>query len=74
MYRSPNVVRMIKFKRLRYTGHVARMKESCNAFKILTGKLTRKRLPEKCGLGWEKNMMGMIWKNNCDLFLKCTNL
>ena len=38
MYRSPNIVRVIKSRRLRWTGHVARMEEGRSAFKILTGK------------------------------------
>ena len=43
MYRSPNIVRVIKFRRLRWTGHVARMEEGRSAFKILTGKPIGKR-------------------------------
>ena len=31
------------FRRLRWAGHVARMEEERSAFKILTGKPTRKR-------------------------------
>ena len=38
MYRSPNIVRVIKFRRLRWTGHVHRMEGGRSAFKILTGK------------------------------------
>ena len=34
---------MIKSKRLRWPGHVARMEEGRNAFKILIGKFTGKR-------------------------------
>ena len=37
------MVRVIKFRRLRWAGHVARMEEGRNAFKILTGKPTGKR-------------------------------
>ena len=40
---SANVVRVIKSRRLRLTGHVARMEEGRSAFKILTGKPTGKR-------------------------------
>ena len=42
LYRSPNMFRVIKYGRLRWAGHVARMEESRSAFKILTGKPTRK--------------------------------
>jgi hypothetical protein len=38
LYSSPNTVRVIKSRRLRWAGHVARMEE--DAFKILTGKPT----------------------------------
>ena len=34
---------MIKSRRFRWAGHVARMMEGRNAFKILTGKPTGKR-------------------------------
>ena len=43
LYRSPNIVRVIKSRRLRWAWHVARMEEGRSAFKILTGKLTGKR-------------------------------
>ena len=43
LYRSPNIVRVIKSRRLRWAGHVARMEEGRSVFKILTGKPTGKR-------------------------------
>ena len=43
LYRSPNIVRVIKSRKLRLAGHVARMEEGRSAFKILTGKPTGKR-------------------------------
>ena len=42
LYRSPNIVRVIKSRRLRGAGHVARMEEGKTAFKRLTGKPTGK--------------------------------
>ena len=41
---SPNTVRVIKSRRLRWAGHVFRMEEGRSAFKILTDKPTGKRL------------------------------
>ena len=38
----PNIVRVIKSKRLRWAGHVGRMEEGRSAFKILSGKPTGK--------------------------------
>ena len=46
LYRSPNIVRVIKSRRLRCVGHLARMEEGRSAFKILTGKLTAPALPQ----------------------------
>jgi hypothetical protein len=43
LYSSPNIVRVIKSRRLRWAGHVARMVECRRAFKILTRKPTGKR-------------------------------
>ena len=43
MYRSPNIVRVIKSRRLKRTGHVARMEEGRSALKILAGKPTGRR-------------------------------
>ena len=40
LYHSPNIVRVIKSRRLRWTGHVATMEEGRSAFKIITGKPT----------------------------------
>ena len=42
-YRSPKIVRLIRSRRLRWAGHVARIEEGRGAFKILTGKPTEKR-------------------------------
>ena len=43
MYRSPNIIRVIKSRRLRWGSYIARMEEGRSAFKILTGKPTGKR-------------------------------
>ena len=56
MYRSPNIVRVIKSRRLRWAGHVIRMEEGWNAFKILTGKSTGKRPLRRPRRRWEDNI------------------
>ena len=56
MYHSSNIVRVIKSRRLRWAGHVARMEEGRSASKILTGKPTGKRPLERPRLGWEDNI------------------
>ena len=40
LYRLPNIVRVIKPRRLRWAGHLATMEGSRSDFKILTGKPT----------------------------------
>ena len=56
MYRSPNIARVIKSRRLRWAGHVARMKGGRSAFKILTGKPTGKRPLGRPRRRWEDNI------------------
>ena len=53
MYFSLNVVRAIKSRCLRWTGHVARMEEDRSAFKIITGKPIRKRFLRWPRRRWE---------------------
>jgi hypothetical protein len=38
LYSSQSIIRMIKPKRMRWTGHAARMGERRNAYRILVGK------------------------------------
>jgi hypothetical protein len=38
MYSSPDIIRMIKSRRMRWAGHVARMGETRIAYRILVGK------------------------------------
>ena len=55
-YRSPITVRVIKSRRLRWAGHVARMEEGRSAFKILTGKPTGKRSFGRPRRRWKDNI------------------
>jgi hypothetical protein len=43
LYSSPNIIRMIKSRRIRWAGHEARMGEKRNAYRILVGKSEGKR-------------------------------
>ena len=47
---------MIKSRRLRWAGHVARMEEGRSAFKILTGKPTGKKPLGRPSSRWEDNI------------------
>jgi len=43
LYPSPNIVRVIKSRRMRWAGHVARMGEERGAYRVLVGKPEGKR-------------------------------
>jgi hypothetical protein len=43
LYSSPSIIRIIKSRRMRCAGHVARMGEKRNAFRLLVGKPERKK-------------------------------
>ena len=53
MYRSPNIVRVIKSRRFRWAGHVTRKEEGRSVFKIFTGKPTGKRPLGRPRRRWE---------------------
>jgi hypothetical protein len=53
---SPNIIRVIKSRSMRYAGNVARMGEMINAYNILVGKPEWKRTLETSGLRWEDNI------------------
>ena len=38
LYSSPNIVRVIKLRRMRWAGHVARMGEERGMYRVLVGK------------------------------------
>jgi hypothetical protein len=43
LYSSPNIIRQIKSRRMRWAGHVARMGEERNVYRVLMGKPEGKR-------------------------------
>jgi len=38
LYSSPNIVRVIKYRRMRWAGHVARMDDESRLYRVLVGK------------------------------------
>jgi hypothetical protein len=38
LYSSPNIIRIIKSRRMKWAGHVARMGEKRNSYRLLVGK------------------------------------
>ncbi|KAJ4426497.1 hypothetical protein ANN_27311 [Periplaneta americana] len=56
LYSSPDIIRNIKSRRLRWAEHVAHMGESINAYRVLVGRLEGKRPLERPRLRWEDNI------------------
>jgi hypothetical protein len=56
LYSSPNVVRVIKSRRMRCAGHVARMGEGIGAYRVLVGKPKGKRPLGRPRRRWEDNI------------------
>jgi hypothetical protein len=53
LYSSPNIIRQIKSRRMRWAGHEARMGEERNVYRVLMGKQERKRPLGKPRRRWE---------------------
>jgi hypothetical protein len=56
LYSSTSIIRIIKSRRMRWAGHVARMGEKSNAYRLLVGKLERKRPLGRPRRGWVDNI------------------
>ena len=52
LYTSPNIVRVIKSRRMGWAGHVARMGEERGAYRVLVGKPEGKRPLERPRRRW----------------------
>jgi hypothetical protein len=56
LYCSPSIIRMIKSRRMRWAGHVTRMREKRNPYRILVGKPEGKSPLGRPKHRWEDNM------------------
>jgi hypothetical protein len=56
LYSAPSIIKTIKSKRMRWTGHVARMGEKRNAYRISVGKPEGKRQLGRQGCRWVDNI------------------
>jgi hypothetical protein len=55
LYCSPNIVRVIKLRRIRWAGHVARMRERRGVYRILVRKPEGKRPLGRPSRRWRDN-------------------
>jgi len=56
LYSSPNTVRVIKSRRMRWAGHVARMGEGRSVYRVLVGKPEERRPLGRPRRRWEDNI------------------
>jgi hypothetical protein len=56
LYSSPNIVRVIKPRRMRWAGHVARMGEGRGVYRVVVGKPEDKRPLGRPRRRWEDNI------------------
>jgi hypothetical protein len=56
LYCSPNIVRVIKSRRMRWAGHVARMREGRSVYRVLVGKPEERRPLGRPWRKWEHNI------------------
>jgi hypothetical protein len=61
-YSSPNIIRMIRSRRMRWTGNVERMGEMRNGYKMLVGKPEGKRPFGRRRRRWEDNIKTNLWE------------
>ena len=55
LYSSPNIIRVIKSRRLRWAGHVASMGERRSAYRVVVEKPEGRRQRERPRHGWKDN-------------------
>jgi hypothetical protein len=52
LYSSPSIIRIMKVRKMRWAGHVARMGEKRNAYRLLVGRPEGRRPLGRPILGW----------------------
>ena len=56
LYSSPNIVRVIKLRRMRWAGHVARVGKRRGVYRVLVGKTEGKKPLGRHKRRWEDNI------------------
>ena len=65
LYCSPNIVRVIKWRRMRWAGHVASMSEEKGTYGVLVGKPEGKRPLGRPRRRWEDNIRMDLQEVGC---------
>jgi hypothetical protein len=66
LYSSPNIVRVIKSRRMKGAGHVARIGEGRSVYRVLVGKPEGKRPVGRVRCRWEDNIKLYLRKIGID--------
>ena len=73
LYSSPNIVWVIKSRRMRWVGHVARMGEERGVYRVLVGKPEGRRLLGRPRSRWVDNIRTDLKEVGCG-YLDCIGL
>jgi hypothetical protein len=65
LYSSSSIIRIIKSRRMRWAGHVARMGEKRNAYRLLVGKPEGKRPLGRPRRRWVDNIRMDLGEVGC---------
>ena len=69
LYSSPNIVQVIKLRRMRRAGHVARMGwEGRGVYRVLVGKFEGKRPLGRTSRRWEDNIKMALQEVGCGIW------
>ena len=66
LYSSPNIIRNLKSRRLRWAGRVARLKQFRNAYRVLVGKPESRRPLGRPRRRWDENIKMDLREVGCD--------
>ena len=67
LYCSPNIVRVIKSRRMRWEGHVGRMGERRGVYRVLVGKPESKRTLGRPRRRWDDNIKLDLQEVECEV-------